>query len=195
MHFRPASPVSLRWLTLSALGLVALLLAGCRRYQEPLSLGPWHGGAQAVPLEVLHGRGGTTLAVVKVHINGQGPFDFVLDTGASTSGVDNSIAEALNLPRGEHKVQVAGVAEVTNQYPVLVDHWRVGNVELPASTLVTLDMPNEGDTVRLQGLLGSDILNQFGLIRIDYERGLLVLPADNAVSQVMAVPQRWSLVR
>lgn len=151
-------------------------LPGCPRFQEPESLGPWTGGVDTIPLYVLHGRGGTTMAVVKVYIDNQGPFDFVLDTGASTSGLDSSIAEALNLPVVGGRVKVAGVAKVTRRQQVRVDHWRLDDTPLPAHTLVTLDMPDEGQDVPLQGLLGSDILNQFGVVRIDYERGLLVLP-------------------
>lgn len=156
--------------------VLAVSLPGCQRFQEPESLGPWTGGVDTVPLYVLHGRGGTTMAVVKVYIDNQGPFDFVLDTGASTSGVDSSIAEALNLPVVGRPVKVAGVAEVSRRQQVRVDHWRLNDTPLPAETLVTLDMPDEGRDVPLQGLLGSDILNQFGVVRIDYERGLLVLP-------------------
>lgn len=36
--------------------------------------------------------------IVSVKINGQGPYDFVLDTGATFTCVDNSLAEQLKLP-------------------------------------------------------------------------------------------------
>ncbi|HZU36097.1 MAG TPA: retropepsin-like aspartic protease [Gemmataceae bacterium] len=171
-------PVAWRSLTTAGVVVAALLLLpGCQRGNEPQSLGPWTGGTARIPLYVLHGRGGTTLAMVKVHINGQGPFSFVLDTGASTSGVDETIAEALQLPRAGRPVEVAGVAEVTRRRPVRIENWRVGEQPLPPHTLVTLDMPDEGSNVPLQGLLGSDVLNQFGIIRIDYERGVLIVPA------------------
>jgi hypothetical protein len=164
------------------LAAAAVLLPGCQRFEEPQSLGPWKGGMQTVPLDVLHGYGGTTMAVVKVYSNNQGQFDFVLDTGASTSGVDQSLADALNLHPVRGRVPVAGVSEVTRRGQVRVDHWRLADTPLPAQTLLTLDMPEQENGTPLQGLLGSDVLNKFGIVRIDYERGVLVLPTRHVVT-------------
>src|SRR5687767_10637904 len=36
--------------------------------------------------------------IVSVKVNGQGPYDFVLDTGATFTCVDNELAEQLKLP-------------------------------------------------------------------------------------------------
>jgi predicted aspartyl protease len=39
--------------------------------------------------------------MVQVKINGQGPYDFVLDTGATFTCLDNDLADQLKLPRVE----------------------------------------------------------------------------------------------
>lgn len=72
---------------------------------------------------------GTTLAMldfggrpmVDIRINGKGPFPFILDTGASQTIVDESLARELTLPAGG---EMGGRAVVT------IDEFRVGDCVL-----------------------------------------------------------------
>ena len=48
------------------------------------------------------------LVVVPVSINGAGPFNFLLDTGATNSDIDRGLADQLSLP-GVGEEEVAGI--------------------------------------------------------------------------------------
>ncbi len=133
------------------------------------------GTDQVVPLTVALGPGGTVLAFVPVTINGQGPYAFALDTGASQSIVDKSIAQQLGLPTVGSAGQVTGVTGAERADLVAVAMWSVGDVSLPGTQLVSLDLPAPSKGVGLAGLLGSDILSRFGAITVDYQRQLLIL--------------------
>src|SRR3954463_3579782 len=119
--------------TATVLALAALLGAGgagARGQQQELVIG----------LTVIkHGK--QVLALVPVTINGKGPYTFALDTGASQSLVDSSVAKELDVKRtgGTHKV--AGISSVTKVHSIAVEHWRVGKVELPATTIVEENLP------------------------------------------------------
>jgi hypothetical protein len=170
LHSRPAA----RWAGL-LLVVMLTLVSGCRRAQQPApQLPPLPPGELAVRLLVLHGSDGTALALVPVWINGQGPFRFALDTGASHTLIDRGLAQRLGLPIEQGTVKVSGIAAVSEATPVRVEQWRVGDVALPPRTLVTLQLPSEDQSLELRGLLGSDILSRFGAVRIDYDRQVLI---------------------
>jgi hypothetical protein len=85
---------------LALLAIALLAAAGCRRGAVEQAGAPpsQAGDGQTVSLLVLQGPGGSTLALVPVFIDGQGPFAFALDTGASHSVIDKDLAEQLGLP-------------------------------------------------------------------------------------------------
>ncbi len=115
------------------------------------------------------------MALVPVYINGQGPFTFALDTGASHTLIDREIANQLNLKAVGEPVETTGVSAEAEAIPVRVEKWRVGDIELPPRTLITLRMAEPSRRFKLQGLLGSDILSQFGVVQIDYTGQVLTL--------------------
>ncbi len=141
---------------------------------EP-TLSPAPGQVQEVPLQVVEGPQGAVLALVPVLIAGQGPFAFALDTGASQSLVDSDIARQLNLPVVGRAGQVTGVTGAQQADLVRVSEWRVGDVSLPQTDVISLGLPEPSRGVGLAGLLGSDILSRFGAITVDYQREVLVL--------------------
>ncbi|WP_172639084.1 retropepsin-like aspartic protease [Streptomyces tailanensis] len=129
-----------------------------------------------VPLRVVE-QGGQTLAFVPVSIEGEGPFMFALDTGASSSVVDEDVADRVGLERTGERRSVSGILG-TGQVPVaVVDQWKVGDVRLDPGEVTVIDLgpPREGGGI--QGLLGSDVLSDFGSIAVDYEDGVLKIPA------------------
>jgi hypothetical protein len=128
-----------------------------------------------VRLKVVKAHNGATLALAPVFIRGKGPFVFAVDTGASQSVVDSSLIMRLHLQQG-HSETVTGVSCTSKVREVKVQHWSVGRVDLPAHTITSTNLPGKGSS-GLQGLLGSDILSQFGAITLDYKHQMLVLHA------------------
>jgi len=159
---------------LAALLIAALVVAGCggsSRMTKP-TVGP--DGSLNVAIKVLK-RGKQVIAVVPVTIDGKGPYTFAIDTGASQSLVDTSVAKELRVPTTGDKHPVAGITNVTNVKTLFVKHWSVGGVKLPATTIVETNLPFGNADGGVQGLLGSDMLSQFDVITIDYGRQMLRL--------------------
>lgn len=154
------------------------LVAGCTlpADQAP-GARPVTGDQRVVPLQILQGPQNQTLAFVPVEINGQGPYLFALDTGASSSVVDADIAAALGLTTVSRGQPVTGVAAQTEADIVRVENWRLPGVDLPAARIASIDLPSPAGGQGLQGLLGSDMLAGFGRITVDYDREQLLLPA------------------
>ena len=146
-----------------------LLTAGCggSRASAP-------GRSFDVAIKVLkHGK--QVIALVPVTINGRGPYTFALDTGASQSLVDSSVAKHLQVERTGGTHSVAGITNVTKVHTIVVEHWRVGKVELPATTIVEANLPFGNAAGGVQGLLGSDMLSEFDVVTIDYAHQVLRL--------------------
>lgn len=126
-----------------------------------------------VPLDVVH-QGRATLAIVPVTIDGHGPYPFILDTGASTSGINRVLAQHLHLPRTGRTATVSGVVSSAKIPLVHVASWSVHGVPLPATDLGALSFAagSSGTTTQrghsVAGLLGSDQLSRFGSITVDY---------------------------
>ncbi|MHB1132729.1 MAG: retropepsin-like aspartic protease, partial [Chloroflexota bacterium] len=135
-------------------------------------------GRVTIPLDVQTGFDGSVLVLVPVYIDGQGPYEFALDTGASRSLVDEDLADELNLRTVGRAQPVLGVFGAGEARLVAVDDWRLGEVDLPASRAVTLDLPGPSRGQGLRGLLGSDMLATFGAVTIDYEAEVLILGQD-----------------
>ncbi len=132
------------------------------------------GREQTVPLQVVK-HGDRTLALVPITINGQGPFPFALDTGASSSAVDRSLARRLRLQNTGDKIDLSGVTGSATVAVVLVRHWKAGEARLPTQRLAAIDLGTARNGQHLQGLLGSDVLNDYASVTVDYDAGKLTL--------------------
>ncbi|GAB2746440.1 aspartyl protease family protein [Streptomyces bullii] len=173
--FRSACVVrpSNRYTRRTALGVAALLTAALATACADGEPGPAT-AAREVPLTVIE-RDGQTMVLAPVSIGGAGPFMFVLDTGASVSAVDDDLARQLDLPRTGERQPISGVVGQDTVPVVAIGGWELGDVRLdPAdATVVDLDALRGGRP--LQGLLGSDVLGDFGRITVDYEEEVLLL--------------------
>jgi len=132
--------------------------------------------SQAVKLRVVSGPGGV-FAFLKVYIRGKGPFAFTVDTGASHSVVDYDVVRKLRLKTIGDPVTVTGITCRGTAGRLRLGKWRAGPVALPAAEIQTIDMPEPGGGIEIDGLLGSDILSTFGAITVDYRSERLVLEA------------------
>jgi hypothetical protein len=118
-----------------------------------------------------------TLAFVPVTIGGHGPYQFILDTGASTSVVDDGVASALHLARTGAKESIRGVVGQERVPLVRVPDWKVGDVKLAPAEPAAVHLASQGRGLKVGGLLGSDLLKRFRHITIDYSGHALRLPA------------------
>jgi hypothetical protein len=130
--------------------------------------------ADAVDLRVRSGDFGV-LAFAEVFIAGKGPYAFTVDTGASHSVIDWDLARELELKVIGEPVAVTGITCRGEAGRIRVRGWRMGGVRLPKLEIQTIDMPDPGGELVIEGLLGSDVLSRFGAVTVDYEAGRLFL--------------------
>jgi hypothetical protein len=107
-----------------------------------------------------------------VEINGQGPFRFILDTGANRSALSPSVVERLHLPpAGEISLVVHGVTGSAVLPAVHIESLRAGEIVLPPANLPVLP----GDVFgRADGILGISGL-QRASITVDFENDRVVI--------------------
>ncbi len=133
------------------------------------------GGGQKVPITVST-VAGQVAETLNVCLEGQGPFPFVLDSGAGQSTIDAGLARRLHLPAAGSAGQFAGVGCTGTAQPVEVGSWSLDGVSLAAQPLTAATLPQIGGKGEPAGLLGSDVLGRFGAVRVDFAAGALVLP-------------------
>jgi predicted aspartyl protease len=103
---------------------------------------------------VVAGRNASQHLTIQVNINGRGPFNFIVDTGAELSVLADDVAAQLNLPEGA-PITVEGVTGRIKTRLVPVDQLSVGplahnNLKLPILPRAFL---------RADGFLGLDVIN------------------------------------
>lgn len=165
---------------LAGMALPALLMAGCSDSGTggaPSPPASRSSSMRTVPMTVVS-QGGQTLAFVPVTIGGHGPYQFILDTGASTSVVDEGVVSALHLARTGAKESVQGVVGQAKVPLVRIPDWKVGSVKLAPAEPAAVNLASPDRGLKIQGLLGSDLLKKFGHITVDYSGHALRLPAS-----------------
>jgi predicted aspartyl protease len=154
-----------------------LLLAGCQFGGEPAAThAPADAAAGEVPLEFL-GAGEAAL-VAPVFINGAGPFNLVLDTGATFTCVTTALADRLNLPDQRGAVGLGTGVHATARVRIIrFDSVRVGAATAHAMPGCVLDLTAlEIAGTDVDGLLGLNFLRAFD-VRLDFQRNVLTLTA------------------
>ncbi|CAN7144069.1 retroviral-like aspartic protease family protein [Caulobacter sp. LjRoot300] len=140
----------------------------------PAPLAPIEGEPPAVFLDTA--LDATDRMTVEVFINGQGPFNFVIDTGADRSALSTTLAERLALERGPD-VMLHGVGgsalTPTAKVPLMVaGDSRMKDAELPVLT---------PERLGVDGLLGVDMLDDRNVI-MDFRRKRLEIRRSSAMS-------------
>ena len=130
------------------------------------SVSTGEGGTTSV--QILRGGGGTALVLVPITIDGHGPYNFALDTGAGITLIDTQLADDLQLPVTGGSVPVSGVGGAQDITPVHIDAWSAGKITLPSADIGKTSLSSFRNNADVRGLLGSDILSRFGRVTINY---------------------------
>jgi predicted aspartyl protease len=114
-------------------------------------------------LEVSSGR-----PVVEVMINGEGPYPFVLDTGAGALVLRSSVVEELGLEViGQQQVGSPLGAQPLTADLVAVDRLSLGGAEILDRQAVVIDMP--GAPPSFVGVIGPNQFADFRRVAFDFE--------------------------
>lgn len=161
----------------SAAVLVAALIAAAAPSASARSAAGWTAAPvarQAVEIPVT--IAGTQVLVDGVRVNGEGPYRFLLDTGAQGAGrADVTLVQALNLPQ----VGVAGASDGGGGGRRELPVHRIGTLEFAGLTFRDLDVVSRdynagggGGRGPIAGVLGIGLFGEV-LLTIDYGRSVL----------------------
>jgi hypothetical protein len=148
---------------------------------------PQAGGGDKVPMTVSV-VAGQVAESVDVCIDGQGPYPFILDSGAGQSTIDAGLAGRLHLAAAGQSSEFAGVGCTGTAQPVSVESWSLDGVALVSQSLTAATLPQMGGKGEPDGLLGSDVLSRFGAVRVDFAAGTLVLPGPEGAALAESSP-------
>jgi len=111
----------------------------------------------------------THLVGVPVHINGKGPYDFVLDTGAGNSVVTPRLAEELSIEAQTVPGIARGIGGDAQLKLAAVSTLSVGSATVSDTQLVVIDLSSVSPKGMLidYGIIGYDFLRNFETV-IDY---------------------------
>lgn len=122
----------------------------------------------AVPMRLTpHG----SLPVIGVLVNGRGPFDFIVDTGASHLVVDQDLATELELPGGDGNLPGTGAGGAISPARTTLRELRVGDLALHDAEAGVMDLASVSRTAELaiSGILGYPFFAGH-TVTIDYRR-------------------------
>lgn len=176
---------------LCSLVLLCLALSACTaRLTNPVTLANTPKNGINVPAEVRQGDNGSTLVVIQVLIHGKGPYPMAVDTGASLSLIDSSLADTLGLKAVSPPEDITGVGGVQRVTPVQINSWSAGKAQLPSISIGSAPLPDLRRSADVYGLLGSDLWSRFGAITVDYVDSQLTIYQINGATSARRLPSR-----
>lgn len=135
-------------------------------------------GEGEVPF-TLAGSGGAAI-VVPVHVNGTGPYQLVVDTGATYTCLDQKLVERLELPEPVGIVGFGATAGGTGSVSLhRMKTLTVGDVTAKGLTACALNLRNVQKVgLDVDGLLGLNFLRSFK-VTFDFKRKVLSLQSSS----------------
>lgn len=123
----------------------------------------------------------TRRLAVDVMVSGQGPFSFLVDTGAERTVIARELADRLGLVRGE-RLKLATIGTNT----AITPSFRVASLEMRDLRLMPFDAPAfAGRHIGAAGLIGVDMLEKRRLL-IDFRKEKMeILPTRKRISPIV----------
>ena len=116
--------------------------------------------------------------VVAVKLNGAGPYDFMVDTGATVTVLDTALFDELGL-RAQGSSRIVSSAGVTNQIRSLVKELTLDCLSVKNITVVSMQSPLKGSGYpAVRGILGENFLRHFDILFDNQHRTMTLDAAD-----------------
>jgi predicted aspartyl protease len=149
-----------------------VFVAACQPLADPQTAVPLGEGEVRFTMA---GRGEAAV-LVPVYLNGQGPYDFLLDTGATLTCVNQRLAEELDLPPMRGVIGVGATVGTSGQVNLLrVDRIAVGEAAATDVTVCAIDLGSIRDVgLEVDGLLGLNVLKEYH-VTLDFRNQVLSL--------------------
>ena len=117
-----------------------------------------------------------TRSVVAVKLNGAGPYDFMVDTGATVTVLDAALFQELGL-RAEGASHVASSAGATDQILFVVQEITLDSLTARNITVVSMKSPMTGiGYYGVRGILGENFLRHFDILLDNQHRRIIWTP-------------------
>ena len=133
----------------------------------------------------------TSLVLVPVHVNSRGPYYFVIDTGATTTTLDDRLATELRIqPTGTLEIVTSGGtfgAPVGRVDELAIDTLRMTSLEVSWMPLDEL----RRDDRRIMGVIGQDVLSKTTVV-IDYARRRVALTPEPCGGNDAMIDVAWA---
>jgi hypothetical protein len=117
-------------------------------------------------------------------IDGKGPYPFEVASGASLTVMSGDLASRLHLHHTGDPIRIGTMGSnssrcAANAWPTQLATWSAATLSLPSDQTVYVG-PVHSLPDGIDGLLGSDVLSQFGAVRIDYGSSRLLVAGTKA---------------
>jgi hypothetical protein len=127
---------------------------------------------------------GRSLIAVPVMLDGTGPYDFVVDTGAQITTIDPRLAAELH-PKALGATHVTGVGTYSRAAYAQLASLQAGTYSIKDPLVIVQDLSQvEQVDPRIRGILGENFLEHFDLL-IDYEHRIICLDDSKEMEQKM----------
>lgn len=120
------------------------------------------------------------LVIIDAYVNGKGPFNFVVDTGASMTVISPAVARAVRIDQGGARGIATGATGNLQVRAAKLKSLKMGSGELKNINVAIMSLAplNRASRLRLGGILGYNVLRKFR-ITIDYKlKRILFTPFD-----------------
>lgn len=113
--------------------------------------------------------------LVPVKINGQGPYTFILDTGATFTCIDQKLVDKLKLPEWRGQFGVGVLMPAGDVRLVSLDSFEVGQIKATDMKACAIEFSRlQAGGLDAQGLVGLNFLKSFRM-SIDFKNKILHL--------------------